>query len=63
MTNPNVERLFDKNIVMDIMTTAIIHYLVEEHCTRVDEERIADFVMDNFEEIVELTVSDENDEE
>jgi hypothetical protein len=62
MTKPNnVERLFDKNIVMDLMTAGIIHYLMEEHCVRVEEDKIAEHVMANFDEIVELIVNDDSE--
>ena len=62
MTNPKVERLFDNNIVKDLMTTAIIHFLIENN-VQVDEDGVAEFVVANFEEIIKLTIDNQNEEE
>ena len=55
------EQLFDINILYEIVTTAIILYLIEEKhesSESLDEEHVADFVLKHFPSIIESITND-----
>jgi hypothetical protein len=57
------KQLFDYQFVCEIVTSAIILFLIEERhevAETLDDEQVADFVIKNFPEIIDSITTDEN---
>jgi hypothetical protein len=58
------KQLFDFQFVCEIVTAAIILFLIEERHEdgeTLDDEQVADFVLKNFPEIVDSITADSNE--
>ena len=62
MTTPK-KQLFDTQVVSEIVTAAIISFLIEERNEQsedVDEDKVAEFVIQNFSTIVKSITNEDN---
>lgn len=57
MSEPFKKQLFDKELVFKITAAAITLYLLEDH-EQVNEEKISDFIVNHFQQIVESVTNE-----